>query len=62
MSKIEMKPAMSMDEMSEAYAQDNPGFIPNRNAVGRYARKQGNRLAWQKIKGVKRYFYVKNNG
>lgn len=39
MSKIEMKPAMSMDEMSEAYAQDNPGFIPNRNAVGRYARK-----------------------
>lgn len=62
MNNITMKPAMSIDEMSEAFAERNPGFIPNRNIVGRFARKQGYKLAWQKTNGVKRYFYVKDNG
>ena len=60
MKQIEMKPAMSREEMAEAYANDNPGFIPNSNAVGRYAKRMCYRLAWQKMKGKKRYFYVKN--
>ena len=53
-----------MDEMSELFAANNPGFIPTLQAVGRYARKIGFKRATQRQNGKQVYFYVKpqNNG
>lgn len=48
-----------MDEMSELFAANNPGFIPTLQAVGRYARKIGFKRATQRQNGKQVYFYIK---
>lgn len=56
--------SLTIDEMSELFAANNPGFIPTLQAVGRYARKIGFKRATQRQNGKQVYFYVKpqNNG
>ncbi len=52
---------MSIDEMSEAFVDDNPGYFPTKQAVGRYAKRIGYRLTSQKINKKQHYFYIRRN-
>lgn len=58
------KDSLTIDEMGELFAANNPGFIPTLQAVGRYARKIGFVRATQRQNGKQVYFYIKpqNNG
>lgn len=57
--KAELKDFMSMDEMTEACRVEWPFYIPNKQRVGRYAKKRGYVVRKQKIDGRQIYFYVK---
>ena len=57
--EAEMKPKMYFDEMAEAFAVENPYFIPNKNNVGRFARGKGYIRAKQVINHKQIYFYIK---
>lgn len=53
------KSKITVEEMFEQFAKEYPYLVPNKNNVGRYARKIGLVLMKQVINKKQTYFYVR---
>ena len=53
---------MTLDEMKEAFAAENPGIIPNNINTGKFAKAHGYTKMSQMVNGIIERFYYKYDG
>lgn len=58
-NNMDKKVRYSIDEIAELFLKSYPYLIPTKQAVGRFAKRQGFTMMKQMIQGKLIYFYVK---
>ena len=58
-NNMDKKVRYSIDEIAELFLKNYPYLIPTKQAVGRFAKRQGFTMMKQMIQGKLIYFYVK---
>lgn len=53
---------MTLNEMKEAFAAENPGIVPNNINTGKFARAHGYEKRAQMVNGIIERFYYKYDG